>query len=371
MRRLWASLRFRLAVTGFAAIYIPVLVLLTVTIATEDIATVGISSEDGSPVSLENEEEAFEVVTEGSAGPSPWVAATALLLAPGAAALAWWWAGRAVGPIDRIRVVAEDIDAGDLERRIGLDRGPTELVGLAGAFDGMLERLSEAATVQRGLIEETSHELRTPLAVLTTNADVLLTHPEPSIEVFRTGIERSRDAAVRLTSIIDDLLVDARGRARSLDRRPADLVEIVAAAVDRSLPLAASNNVHLEVAPSEPVRCRVDESSVGRAVANLLDNAIRHGGEGTSVEVEVGLAPESAEADPVAIVAVTDHGEGIGPDEQDRVFDRFWRASDDGSGVGLGLPIVKQIAEAHGGRVVVRSPGPAGDGARFELWLSC
>ena len=98
-------------------------------------------------------------------------------------------------PIDRVRRVAEDIEGSDLSRRIGLDHGPTEVVALAASFDAMLDRLEHAAETQRQLIEEASHELRTPLSVLMTNADVTLAHPDPTIEIYRQGLERSRSAA--------------------------------------------------------------------------------------------------------------------------------------------------------------------------------
>ena len=100
-----------------------------------------------------------------------------------------------------------------------------------------------------------------------------------------------------------------------------------------------------------------------RAVANLVDNAIKYAPAGTTVQVGV-----ESTASHVAVV-VTDHGSGIPPAEQDRVFQRFWRSRHDIEGSGLGLPITGQVALAHGGRLVVTSPGPAGDGCVFRLTL--
>ena len=110
---------------------------------------------------------------------------------------------------------------------MGGAQGTTEAIGLAAAFDAMLDRLERSAQVQRRLIEETSHELRTPLAVLITGADVLLRHPEPDLDLYREGLERSRNAAERLRDAVGELLVDARGRARVIDRRPTDVSALV------------------------------------------------------------------------------------------------------------------------------------------------
>lgn len=149
MRQAWRSLRVQLAVLGFLAIYVPVLFLLGVTLVTEEEAV---------------EVDGVEVVEGTSARRSPWTTWTVVALAPAAAGLAWWLAGRAVRPVDRVRLVAEEIEASDLSRRIGLESGPTEVVALAASFDAMLDRLEHAAEEQRLLIEETSHELRTPIS---------------------------------------------------------------------------------------------------------------------------------------------------------------------------------------------------------------
>jgi signal transduction histidine kinase len=349
MSRGWRSLRVQLAVVGFFAIYVPVLLLLGVTVVTEDETTTTI---DG-----------VRVVEDSSGSRAPWATWTVVALGPAAAGPAWWWAGRAVRPIDRVRAVAEDIEGADLSRRIGLDHGPTEVVALAASFDAMLDRLAHAADAQRRLIEETSHELRTPLSVLATNADVLLAHPEPTVEVYRQGLERSRTAAARLRTTIDELLVDARGRARTIDRRPADLMAIVGGVVDDARVVAQASGVDLSVAGPPTAVCPLDEPTVRRAVSNLVDNAIRHAPQGSAVTVEV--AATEAEV----TVVVTDHGPGVPRDEQDHIFERFWRGRPDTHGTGLGLPIARQIALAHGGDLTVTSPGQACDACAFALRL--
>jgi signal transduction histidine kinase len=313
----------QLTVVGFAAIYAPVLLVLGVDVVTDEEVTTTV---DGATV-----------VTSG--GRSPWLVATVAALAPVALALAWWWSGRATRPLDRVRAVADEIGASDLRRRIGLDRGPTEVVALAGSFDAMLDRLEEAAEVQRTLIEETSHALRTPLAVVATTSDVLLAHPDPSPADVRSGLERVRSASGRLAAAVDGLLAEARGRTRSLVRRPIDLVGLVRSIVDE---VAVVAPVSVELDAPGPVSVPVDETTVRRAIANLVDNAVRHAPTGTTVTVVVATGPSSV------TVAVTDAGPGLPPDAVEHAFDRFWR-SDRSPGAGLGLPIARQVAHAHAG----------------------
>ncbi|MBF9130374.1 HAMP domain-containing protein [Plantactinospora sp. S1510] len=342
-------MRVRLAALGFVAIYVPVLLLFGVVLATDTEITSSV--ENGQPPA---------VVSDVNL--SGWPLGTLIALAPVAAAVAWWWAGRAVRPLHRVRAVAEDIEATDLGRRIGLDHGPSEVTALAASFDAMLDRLQVAAETQRRLIEETSHELRLPLSVLMTNAEVVLAHPAPTEEIYRQGLERSRAAADRLQRTIEELLVDARGRARTITRSPTDLAAAVRDVVADARLLAAARRVHIVVSAPDTVVCRVDESTVRRAVSNLLDNAVRHAPPGSAVDVRIERAA------PMVSVVVADHGTGVPPEQQRRIFERFWRG-DARPGHGLGLPIVSQIAQAHGGGITVTSPGPAGDGAVFRLTL--
>ncbi|MEV4067945.1 HAMP domain-containing sensor histidine kinase [Nonomuraea dietziae] len=350
MTRPWRSLRVGLAVLGFLAIYLPALLLFGVVLVTDTETT--FQTIDG-----------VESVRSVSAHRSAWPTWTVVALAPAAAAVAWWWAGRAVRPLDRVRAVAEDIGATDLGRRIALDGGPAEVVALAASFDAMLDRLEQAAATQRRLIEETSHELRMPLAVLMTNAEVLLAHPSPTLEVYRGGLLRSQAAAARLQTTIDELLAEARGRARAIDRRPSDLVAVVGGVVDHAAPLAAGKEIALSVSGPAVAECSIDEPTVSRALSNLIDNAVRYAPPGTAVEIAI----EAADAE--VAVTVTDHGAGIAAEERERIFQRFWRGRRDVPGTGLGLPIARQIALAHGGDLVVTSPGPSGDGCAFRLTL--
>ncbi|HLU29550.1 MAG TPA: ATP-binding protein [Glycomyces sp.] len=350
MIRAMRSLRARLTLAGSLAIYLPVLLLFVITSVTER-ELIELDPDGGG-----------WAVTETRTEPSGWAVATVLALGPVAVALAWWWSGRAVRPLERIRSAAERIGASDLSLRIGPESGPSETVALAASFDAMLDRLEQAAQVQRRLVEETSHELRTPLSVLIANAEVLLRHPSPDLGLYREGLERTRSAAERLRETISELLIDARGRARRIDRRPVDLVTLARAVLDDFAAPAATSSIELRGPHGAPAECPVDEATVRRAIANLVDNAVKHAPAGSSVEVAVLSTRGEVE------VTVTDHGPGIPEAERERVFERFRRGGE-APGTGLGLPIARQIAQAHGGELTVDVPGPAGDGCRFRLRL--
>jgi signal transduction histidine kinase len=166
-----------------------------------------------------------------------------------------------------------------------------------------------------------------------------------------------------MRATIDELLVDARGRARAVGRNPADLAAITAEVVETARVLGSGRGVELVIAGAPAVPCRLDEVSVRRALTNLLDNAIRHAPAGSAVEVEV----SAGESD--ASVAVTDHGPGVPPARQGEIFERFRHGDDARAGTGLGLPIARQIAIAHGGSLTVLSPGRGGDGSTFVFTL--
>jgi signal transduction histidine kinase len=194
---------------------------------------------------------------------------------------------------------------------------------------------------------------------LITGADVLLRHPEPDLDLYREGLERSRNAAERLRDAVGELLVDARGRARVIDRRPTDVTALVGEVFNEVAAFAESRSVRLVLRGAASADAPVDGPSVHRAVANLVHNAVKHAPEGTAVDVEVTRSKTG-----IAVV-VADAGPGIPAADRDQVFERFWRG-ERAPGTGLGLPIARQIAQAHGGEVELLD---AERGCRFRLTL--
>jgi signal transduction histidine kinase len=349
--RLRPSLRLQLAAAGFVAIYGPILLLLLVFAVTRDEQTV--TTDPG------------DTVTRASESISGWVVLTVVVLAPLAAALAWIWAGRAVAPLTKVREVADTVAQAGGAARITEATGPAEVVALADSFNAMMDRLDLAADTQRRLLEDVSHELRTPLAVLTTNADVLLAHQDPDLELYRAGLVRSKQAADRLRLAIDELTLASRGLVRGLQPSEIDVAALLGRVVADAAVMAEARDVTLRTISPPTLSARVDEASVLRAMTNLVENAVRHSPRKEQVVVELAGRP------PYVELTVTDAGPGIPPEEQAKVFDRYWRPSDadEGDGTGLGLAIARQVAEAHGGDVTVDSPGADGRGCTFTLRL--
>lgn len=279
--------------------------------------------------------------------------------------ISWIVSGRVLRPIERITGVARDIQATDLSRRIAL-RGPDdELKQLADTFDDMLGRIDGAFESQRQFIHEASHELRNPLAVIRTNLDVTLADPDAGVDELRRTAEVVQRSTDRMARLVDDLLVYARKGSLSLERSRVDVSDVVAEAAEEFAVPATEQGIRLEhVAPSD-LWVEGDRLALRQALANLIVNALRLSPTGSLVRLTAGREG------PWVWMAVQDQGPGIAPEDQDRVFQRFWRGDPregrDAGRSGLGLTIVRQVAEAHGGLVkLVSEPG---EGSAFALWL--
>lgn len=346
------SLRTQLALLGAAAVLIPLFILLVVvglTASSEEVSAVDPTEEGTGPPGVD---------VSSSAGVPTEVLVAAALLAGSALGAVWWWSGRAVQPMESITAVADEIQAGSLDRRIAIEGAAAEVQALADSFDHMLDRLAVASVTQRELIEDASHELRTPLAALAVNNEVILNAPEPSTEDYRLHAERSEALIGRLQTTIDDLLVGARARRSEARQVDNDLMEIVRRVAEEHSVAHPEGMVHVR-GPDE-LRMGIDGPSISRALTNLVDNAARYSPDGQPVEVDVEI-----DARGTVSLSVSDHGPGIDAVDLPRVFDRYYASSDGGSGIGLAL--VKQVAEAHGDIEVV-SPLPGEThGTRFVI----
>jgi signal transduction histidine kinase len=273
-------------------------------------------------------------------------------------------AGRVLRPIGQITRAARRIQATNLSERIALEGPQDELKTLADTFDEMLERLDTSFTAQRQFVADASHELRNPLAVIRTNTDVALQDEAVPADV-RSRLEAVRRATERMRRLVDDLLALARLELASGTRSEVDLAAVVDEVRDELEPLARAHGLALEARVEPGLRVVADRDAVKRALANLLDNAFRH----SPTEGTVRVAAERR--DGWAVLSVADDGPGLSPVEQELVFERFWRSdasrSRESGGAGLGLAIVRRIAESHGGAVGVASE--SGAGSTFELRL--
>jgi signal transduction histidine kinase len=269
----------------------------------------------------------------------------------------YFFAGRALRPVEAMRARVARMTDRDLGTRVPVPRARDELGRLAETMNQMLGRLESAQRTQRRFVADASHELRSPLATIASGLELLAGSVDES---DASTVKTLRGEARRIDRLVDGLLLLARSDERGLQpkREDVDLDEIVEA--ERGRP--SEGGVQPEVR-AEPVRVSGDRAQLVRAVRNLVDNARRHAGS----RVLVTLRAEG----PDAVVDVADDGPGVPPEDRARVFERFTRldearARSDG-GVGLGLAIVREILAAHDGSVEVLD-SPLG-GALFRLRL--
>ena len=271
-----------------------------------------------------------------------------------AAGLAAFVATAVLRPVRRLTRAAETITAtGNLTERVVVG-GDDELGRLATRFNGMLAALEESVGRQRRLVADASHELRTPLTAARTNVDLVREGKLPDEEV-RPALDEASVELDSLTSLVSDLVELARGEERKLRLEDVALDDLVSSAVERAKARAPGATFVMSLAP---VHVRVDPVLVERAVGNLLDNAVKYSPPGAPIEVSVREGE----------VVVADHGPGIAEEDLPRIFDRFYRAAAARAkpGAGLGLAIVREAAEAHGGAATAESNA---GGARFTLSL--
>lgn len=288
--------------------------------------------------------------------------------AVGALALAglagWWLARRALRPVAEMTAAADRITVDSLGERVRQPESSDELGRLAATLNRMLDRVEQGVEDKRRLVADASHELRTPLAVMRSELDVSLREDELS-GGSRAVLESAREEVDRMTRIVENLLTLARvdeGRLRVM-RRPIDLDEVLTGAVEPLRGVADAGGVELALSDGE-VAARGDPELLRQVVSNLVDNAIKYGGEGGRVEVA------AWSRDGEAGVTVADSGPGIPAEARERVFDRFYRADaarGREGGSGLGLAICAEIVRAHGGRIWVEE-GPGG-GSTFSFAL--
>jgi two-component system, OmpR family, sensor histidine kinase MprB len=283
-----------------------------------------------------------------------------LLIAAGgiavAAALGLLVSRAALAPVRRLTATTETVTAtGDLSERIE-PGGHDELGRLATSFNTMLGALEESTRAQSQLVADASHELRTPLTSLRTNIEVLASErslPLGERERLLSDVVEQLD---EMTTLVAELIELARGE-REPERPEEVRLDLVAAdAVERTRRnrpgVTFTTDLHESVVHGVP-------ATIERAVANLLDNAAKWSPPGGEVEVVV----RDGE------VSVRDHGPGIDAEDLPHVFDRFYRASSARgmSGSGLGLSIVRQVAQMHGGEVVAEQPADGGTLMRLRL----
>lgn len=303
---------------------------------------------------LDDVNESVDALVRGLAVSVP---LTTLLLAIGV----WFLVGRVLRPVEAIRSEVADIRGETLDRRVPEPSTRDEIARLAATMNEMLDRIERASTEQRRFVADASHELRSPLARMRAELEVDLAHPELADSAATQ--ERIRADLVALQRLVDDLLALAaiEEGTRSTASRSVDLDDVVFREV-ASL-RATRPGFAIDTSGVTAARVLGRPTQLSRVVANLLENAAMHG----SPPIRVSLSEQDGDAE----LVVMDAGRGIRPADADRIFDRFVRLDDartpGGSGVGLGLAIVRTVVVAHGGSIALDTD--VDHGARFVVRL--
>lgn len=280
----------------------------------------------------------------------------------------WWLAREAVRPVSEIIDQAESIEAGPGPHEIRAWAGTREYERLVQVLNTMLARLDAAFEGQRRFTADASHELRSPLTALQGELEVALRR-ERSPDEYRASLASALEETRRLSRTAEDLLTLARSDAGVLRPRlrRADLYPLVKAAADRLRPAAEAKGIHLRLEDDGAPSAWVDPELVGLLARNLIENAIRYTPRDGRVSVTLGHADRAAE------LSVADTGPGIPPGDRERVFERFYRGDDsrtptrDTAGTGLGLALVRAIADAHGASLTVGAAAEGGADFRVSF----
>jgi len=278
--------------------------------------------------------------------------------------IGWILAGRSLRPIDRIAADAEGIAAGDFGRKIDLEDTESELGRLAVVLNDTFGKMNAAREHMAQFTADASHELRTPLTVILSDSQGAL-RQERTPEEYRATIETIKQSALRMKSISDALLELAQGDAgRPVAQDPCDLADLADESVALLGRVAREHGAKL-VSQLEGAPVIGDAGRLGRVILNLSINAILHNEAGVTVTVTTGVADGWSE------LRVADDGRGIPAESLPHIFERFRRVDASRSrhtgGAGLGLAIVRQTVEAHGGTIAVTSE--VGKGTVFVVRL--
>jgi two-component system sensor histidine kinase TctE len=283
------------------------------------------------------------------------------------------WAGVRAGlaPLGRLRRLVEGRAPNDLTA-IELAAAPEEVRALAQAINDLLGAVQQSVAAQRRFISDAAHQLRTPLAGLKSQTELAL--KEATEAGQRARLERVHESATRSAHLVNQLLLLARAEPDSAARQArtrVDLERLAREVTAQLVPRSLQSGVDLgyddpEERESEPAPVEVNgvELLLREALVNVIDNALRYAGRGAEVTVQL------RHHDGWACLQVADNGPGVPEGLHHQVFERFFRATHEGSGCGLGLAIVKEIVERHGGTVSLAGAQPHGLIVRIRLPLA-
>jgi signal transduction histidine kinase len=268
-----------------------------------------------------------------------------LIVAAISVGLSWWLAGRVLRPINEVVWEASTLSATSLSRRLPVDGPDDEFRRLKTAFNGMLDRLESAFEARQRFAADASHELRTPLAVLGAMADNVLDGGTRTPQAAKDLAIEVREQVDRSESLVDSLLTLARADDVRNTRERVDLADVAAEAVSAVADSASQAGVAITLDLTDAPTTG-DSVLLGRMAFNALENAVKYNlGSGGTVECATFLDGDNA------CMRVANTGPIVQADQIPRLFERFERGETrtERDGHGLGLPILRRVAEAHGG----------------------
>ena len=270
-------------------------------------------------------------------------------------------------PLNNILTTIQRISSGQLHNRLEV-QGHNELSQVADAINVMTQQLEHVDTARAEFVSNVSHELKTPLSSIKVLSESLLLQEDMPVEMYREFMQDINSEVDRMTNIINDLLSLVKLDYREegvLNIEDTDLSELVASIVKRINPLAAKKNIGLFLENNKDVMIEADGMKLTLALSNLVENAVKYTPDGGTVTVTVDADHQNA------YFTVKDTGIGISPEEQSKIFNRFYRVDKtrdrETGGTGLGLAITHSTVMMHNGSIKVVSA--EGEGAAFIVRL--
>lgn len=283
------------------------------------------------------------------------------------AVIGWLIARHAFKPVRQITDTVDAINDGDdLTARIGLHRGRDEIHRLAATFDSMFDRLELSFNAEKRFASDASHELRTPVSIILAECEYARANAH-TVEDYQESLDVVERQGRRMSRLINQLLNITRmdQGTQAISREEADFSELVDVVTDEAV-RASGKDFTVEKHIEPGVTANIDVGLMSRLVQNLVENACKYTPDGGKITVSLHAAGGRA------TLTVSDTGIGIAKRDLGHIWERFWQA-DSSRGVdrgsGLGLAMVKQIADAHGGKLSVESE--PGQGSSFSYSMEC
>lgn len=275
---------------------------------------------------------------------------------------------RIVAPLGRLTVAVQRIAGGDLSHRVGIS-GKDEIGQLATAFDSMAANLARSEETRRHMLADVAHELRTPVSIIQGSLEAMMDGVLPPTPANLASAHEETRHLSRLISDLREISLAESGQLR-LELSDLAVSDLFIRGIEVNQPEAAVREVRLQAEVGDsPSFVRVDRDRFLQIINNLIANALRYTPAGGSVTLSADGPGKDGILSGMVRVSVADTGSGIPANELPHVFDRFYRVDKSrtraSGGSGLGLALVKQLVEAHGGSVWAESE--AGHGSRFSF----